>query len=174
MKELNIKLADMRTIHARGKIPKLEKLLEEYESTAFDATLGKIPNIRGQVAFKENCQSIFIKPRRIPYALRAKVDEEIDRLEKQSIITKKCHSDGGRSNSKPNGSIRLCVDYTTLNKVITDELYPIRIIENILTAKNSGQLFCTLDIIKAYINMVMDEEKSLLQTLSTRDKGTIG
>lgn len=175
MKEFNIKLADMRSIQTCTKAPKLEKLLEEYNSTVFDTNLGEIPKVRGHLTLKENTQPIFIKPRRIPYALRAKVDEEIDRLEKQGIITKIDHSEWGTPVVpivKPNGSIRLCADYkVTLNKAIMDEQYPIPIIEDILTEMNGGKLFCTLDITQAYLNMVMDEESALLQTLSTH-KGT--
>lgn len=175
MKEFNIKLADIRTIETYEKVPKLEKLLEEYEPTVFSSNLGEIPNYRGHLTLKENCQPIFIKPRRIPYALRTKVDNEIDRLEKQGIITKIDHSDWGTPVVpivKPNGSIRLCADYkVTLNKMIKDEQYPIPIIEDILAEMNGGKIFCTLDITQAYLNMVMDEESALLQTLSTH-KGT--
>ncbi|XP_047987904.1 uncharacterized protein K02A2.6-like [Leguminivora glycinivorella] len=175
MKEFKVDLADMNSVETCMKTTKLEKLLEEYDSTVFNSNLGEIPNVRGHLTLKDDARPIFIKPRRIPYALRAKVDDEIERLEKQGIITKIDHSDWGTPVVpivKPNGSIRLCADYkVTLNKAIKDEQYPIPIIEDIFAEMNGGQIFCTLDITQAYLNMVMDEESALLQTLSTH-KGT--
>ncbi|XP_041989081.1 uncharacterized protein K02A2.6-like [Aricia agestis] len=173
MKEISINLADMRAIHTAT--PKLEKLIEEYSNTVFKSDLGMIPNYKAHLNLKEDVQPIFIKPRRIPYALKDKVDKEIDRLSREGVITKIDHSDWGTPIVpvvKPNGSIRLCADYkVTLNKVIKDEQYPIPIIEDIFAEMNGGKFFCTLDITQAYLNMVMDDESAALQTLSTH-KGT--
>lgn len=175
MKELNVNLADLRTLETVSHPPKLDELLEQYASTVFSPDLGEIPNVRGHLALKENSQPVFIKPRRIPYALKPKVDEEIDRLCKQGVLTKVDHSEWGTPVVpivKPNGSIRLCADYkVTLNKVIKDEQYPIPIIEDILSEMKGAKFFCTLDLTQAYLNMVMDEESVIMQTLSTH-KGT--
>ncbi|XP_028177592.1 uncharacterized protein K02A2.6-like [Ostrinia furnacalis] len=175
MKELNIELADVRLVESVSQNNILDQLLEEFASSVFRTDLGKIPNYKAHLNLKENTQPIFIKPRRIPYALKPKVDEEIDRLCKIGVITKIDHSEWGTPIVpivKPNGSIRLCADYKiTLNKVIQDEKYPIPIIEDIFSEMNGGKIFCTLDITQAYLNMEMDEESALLQTLSTH-KGT--
>ncbi|KAL0881999.1 hypothetical protein ABMA27_001748 [Loxostege sticticalis] len=174
MKDLKLELADIRCIHAETN-PKLDELLEQYSTNVFSNDLGKIPNYQGHLNLHPNTQPIFIKPRRVPYALKSKVDEEIERLCTQGVITKIDHSEWGTPIVpvvKPNGSIRLCADYkVTLNKVIEDEQYPIPIIEDIFSEMNGGELFCTLDISQAYLHMVMDEESALLQTLSTH-KGT--
>ncbi|XP_045537307.1 uncharacterized protein K02A2.6-like [Papilio machaon] len=175
MKELeNLNLADIKTIQ-HTNILELDQLLQLYKTSVFKSDLGKIPNYKGHFNLKENTQPIFIKPRRIPYALKTKVDEEIERLCKLGVITKVDHSEWGTPVVpvvKPNGSIRLCADYkVTLNKVILDEQYPIPMIEDIFAEMNGGKLFCTLDITQAYLNMVMDDESAMLQTLSTH-KGT--
>ncbi|XP_063365892.1 uncharacterized protein K02A2.6-like [Cydia amplana] len=154
--------------------PDIEKLISEFPNV-FDGTLGCIPNYKGRFTLNENSTPIFVKPRRIPYALKDKVDDEIDRLCKQGVITKIDNSEWGTPVVpivKPNGSIRLCADYkVTLNKSIRDEQYPIPIIEDILVEMNGGELFCTLDLSQAYLHMMMDEESAMMQTLSTH-KGT--
>ncbi|XP_063634605.1 uncharacterized protein K02A2.6-like [Cydia splendana] len=151
--------------------PEIEKLMSEF-SNIFDGTLGCIPNYKGRFTLNENSTPIFVKPRRIPYALKDKVDDEIERLCKQGVITKIDNSEWGTPPIvKPNGSIRLCADYkVTLNKAIKDE-YLIPIIEDILVEMNGGELFCTLDLSQAYLHMMMDEESAMMQTLSTH-KGT--
>ncbi|KAL0879388.1 hypothetical protein ABMA27_003149 [Loxostege sticticalis] len=154
MKDLKLELADIRCIHAETN-PKLDELLEQYSTNVFSNNLGKIPNYQGHLNLRPNTQPIFIKPRRVPYALKSKVDEEIERLCTQGVITKIDHSEWGTPIVpvvKPNGSIRLCADYkVALNKVIEDEQYPIPIIEDIFSEMNGGELFCTLDISQAYI-----------------------
>lgn len=174
MKDLKLELADIKALRTERPL-KLDELLKTYESSVFSPNLGEIPNYRAHLTLNENTQPIFIKPRRVPYALKKKVDDEIDRLCAERVITKVEQSDWGTPIVpivKPNGSIRLCADYkVTLNKVIKDEQYPIPIIEDIFAEMNGGEIFCTLDISQAYLNMVMDEESAHLQTLSTH-KGT--
>lgn len=175
MKELEtLNLADIKAVQPTENI-ELDQLLELYKTSVFRNDLGEIPNYRGHLNLKENTKPIFIRPRRIPYALKTKVDEEIARLCTQGVITKVDHSEWGTPVVpvvKSNGSIRLCADYkVTLNKIIQDEQYPIPMIEDIFAEMNGAKLFCTLDITQAYLNMVMDEESAMLQTLSTH-KGT--
>lgn len=174
MKEINIELADIRMVQTSEQL-KLDQIFDEFATSVFQQDLGKIPNYKGHLSLNENVHPIFIKPRRIPYALKARVDEEIERLVAAGVITKVDHSDWGTPVVpivKPNGSIRLCADYkVTLNKVIKDETYPIPIIEDIFAEMNGGKFFCTLDITQAYLNMEMDDESAALQTLSTH-KGT--
>ncbi|CAH4038755.1 unnamed protein product [Pieris brassicae] len=175
MKELEtLNLADIKTIQHTKNL-ELDQLLQLYKNSVFKSNLDKILNYKGHFNLKENTQPIFIKPRRIPYTLKTKVDEEIERLCKLGVITKVDHSEWGTPVVpvvKPNGSIRLCGDYkVTLNKVILDEQYPIPMIEDIFAEMNGDKLFCTLDITQAYLNMVMDDESAMLQTLSTH-KGT--
>ncbi|XP_046968007.1 uncharacterized protein K02A2.6-like [Vanessa cardui] len=171
MKELQVDIANLHSIDCTDQSLKLDQLLEEYSTSVFRSDIGKIPNFQAHLNLKTNVQPICIKPRRVPYALKSKIDNEIERLCEQGIITKIDHSEWGTPIVpivKPNGSIRLCADYKiTLNKVIEDEKYPIPVIEDIFSEMNGGKIFCTLDISQAYLNMEMDEESALLQTLST-------
>lgn len=173
IRSIKLDLAEINIIK-ENKLPQLEELLEEF-ACVFDGTLGCIPDHRGHIALKDDTTPIFVKPRRIPYALKDKVDEEIERLSQLGVITKVDNSEWGTPVVpivKPNGSIRLCADYkVTLNKYIKEEQYPIPIIEDILAEMNGGEVFCTLDISQAYLHMLMDEQSAMMQTLSTH-KGT--
>ena len=65
---------------------------------------------------RQNATPIFHRERDIPYALRSKVDEELDTLEAQGIITKVDATDWGSPLvviPKPEGKERLCIDYKT-------------------------------------------------------------
>jgi len=107
----------------------------------------------------------------MPYLLKPVIDKELERLESAGIIEKVEYSDWGTPLvpiQKPDGGVRLCADYkVTLNKQLRDDKYPIPRIEELFTKLNGGRYFSTLDIHKAYMHLEMDEESSLLQTLST-------
>uniref|UniRef100_A0A1B6GN85 Reverse transcriptase domain-containing protein n=1 Tax=Cuerna arida TaxID=1464854 RepID=A0A1B6GN85_9HEMI len=93
--------------------PPLNALLTEY-ADIFKDDVGDIPDFRFSLKLKDNTQPIFRRPRSVPYAIISKVEEEIKRLEAAGIIEKVSHSDWGTPVVhvvKPNGTIRLCVDY---------------------------------------------------------------
>ena len=81
-----------------------------------------------KIEFKEaNQKPIKCKSRPLPYNLKDKVRLEIDKLLKAGIIreSKSEWCSPIRVVDKPDGSIRLTVDYKELNKVIKDDNYPI-------------------------------------------------
>ncbi|XP_054257058.1 uncharacterized protein K02A2.6-like [Macrosteles quadrilineatus] len=169
IREVNLEIGDIRMLNQNSS--ELTQVLDSY-SDIFSKEIGCIPNEKGHLNLKEDCGPIFVKPRQVPYAIKQKVEEELDRLEKAGIITKIENSEWGTPIVpvvKPNGSVRICADYkTTLNKVIRDEKYPIQRIEDIFAEMNGGKFFCTLDVSNAYLHMPMDSESALLQTISTQ------
>ena len=47
---------------------------------------------------------------------------------------------------KKDDSIRLCVDFTLLNRVIKREHFPIHVMEDVLDRLTKGRVFSTLDM----------------------------
>jgi hypothetical protein len=169
MREVQLDWAEIRTVdETQGT--QLNALIEQFQDV-FKNDIGAIPEYQAQLILQEGSRPIYIKPRQVPYALKNKIENEIERLENLNIISKVDHSEWGTPVVpvvKPNGSIRLCADYkVTLNKIIKDENHPIPRIEDIFSSMSGGKYFCTLDISNAYLHMVMNEESAKLQTLST-------
>ena len=77
----------------------------------------------------------YFKPRSVPYALKQRVDEELDKLEDQGIYDKVQYSKWAapivvvlKEANNPGGPIRICGDYkNTLNSVAPLDNYPLRI-----------------------------------------------
>lgn len=64
--------------------------------------------------------------------------------------------------------LRICADYkSTLNKYLNEDKYPIPHIDVILAKLNGGRYFCKLDISRAYLHIIVDEETAKLQTITT-------
>jgi hypothetical protein len=81
---------------------------------------------------------IYHKEREVPYALREKVNKELDTPESQGIILKVATSDWGSPLvviPKPDGDVFLCVDYKfgVIERLVNAN-YPIRWIDDVLNS----------------------------------------
>lgn len=141
----------------------------------FQQSVGKIPGVKCSLQLRQKAKPVFIKPRDIPFAIRDAVEAELQDLEKDGIITPVEKSDWGSPLvpvPKPDGKIRLCVDYkVAVNPQLTESHYPIPRIEEIISKLRNSTYYCKIDLFKAYLHVEMDEESSKIQTISTH-KGT--
>ena len=113
-------------------------MLKKY-SNVFDPD-GNSP-LKGVVAkihVPENTKILYFRVRPLPYALKDKVDVEIDRMlteKSNKVILKKYET------------IRLCGDYkVTVNKVASMDTYRIPRIDDLHTKLSNGKLFPRLDM----------------------------
>ena len=51
---------------------------------------------------------------------------------------------------KPNGGIRLCIDYRNLNKITTPDLFPMPLIEDLIDRLAQSKVISVLDLAKEY------------------------
>ncbi|XP_055924024.1 uncharacterized protein K02A2.6-like [Eupeodes corollae] len=73
---------------------------------------------------------------------------------------------------KPDGKVRLCVDYKVgVNPQLETAHYPIKRIDELLNQLRNSKYFCRLDLYKAYLHVLVDEESKQVQTISTH-RGT--
>jgi len=64
------------------------KLLQERYSDIFQPGLGKLTNIQAKLVLKDGAQPKFVKAWQVPYALKPKVEAELDALERDGVLTK--------------------------------------------------------------------------------------
>ena len=108
---------------------------------------------------------------RLPLAMKTKVKEELDRLEKTDIITKVDEPTSWCSRmlvaTKKSGKLRVCIDPRPLNKALKRERYPIPTMDDILPQLSKSKFFSKLDLSNAYWHVRLDEESSKLTTFQT-------
>ena len=147
-----------------------DKLLEKY-SELFNDELGCYKDSKVELKVMQDAKPVFLKPRPIPFALKEKVSEELDNLEKKGIITKVNNSEWGTPLVpvvKPNGDIRICGDYkVTINKFIEDVKEPLPRIEEVFSDLCGGENFSKLDLAWAYNQLEVNEETKKLLAWST-------
>ena len=103
-------------------------------------------------------------PRRLPYALRKQLEEELDKLLKINCIaiepTNSPYASPIVLVRKPDGNLRLCVDYHSINKDTILDRYPLPRVDELLDAigNQKAMYFTTLDLMRGYHQVKMAEE----------------
>jgi len=109
----------------------IEELAAKFKGV-FTQGLGKIKEFEARVHVHPEATPKFHKARPVPYALKPAVEAELDRLEKEGIVTKVSHSEWAAPVvivPKSDGTIRLCGDYkVTVNQVLDVDQYPYQIL----------------------------------------------
>ncbi|GBM00374.1 Uncharacterized protein K02A2.6 [Araneus ventricosus] len=140
----------------------------------FEQKVSCVPNFTIKLKLHDGAKPSYTPKRNVPYALREKVDKELDSLEATGIISKSITSDWGSPLvviPKGDGTVRLCVDYKAgVNDLLMNVNYPIKKMD-VLHSLRDSKYFCKLDLFKAYLHLQTDEESSIIQTISTH-RGT--
>ncbi|XP_053403234.1 uncharacterized protein K02A2.6-like [Mercenaria mercenaria] len=110
-------------------------------------------------------------PRRVPEALREKLKQELNRMEKEGIVEKvTVPTDFVNSLvivEKKSGQLRVCIDSKNLNDAIKRPHYPMRTIDDVTSRLTGAKYFSILDVTHAYWSVKLDEKSSFLTTFST-------
>ena len=132
----------------------LQSLLEKYKEVFHDI-LGSFKGRPAKIEVDPEATPRFCKARTLPYAMREKVEQEIDRLLAEGIIEPIEYADWAapvvavlKSDRK---SVRLCGDFRmTVNLVAKLHRHPIPRVEDLFATLQGGKKFTKLDLSQAY------------------------
>ena len=148
----------------------LQDVLSKHEEV-FKKGLGTLKGAKAKSHVPEGATPRFFKPRSLPYAMKGKVESEIDRLVGEGILKPVEFSEWAAPIVpvlKPDNTIRLCGDYkVTVNQVSHLEQYPLPSLEDISAKLAGGKKFTKLDMSHAYQQLLLDEESSKYVTINT-------
>ena len=103
-------------------------LLAKHSDLLEDSYEG-MKGVEAHITMKDGAKPIFIKPRRVPYALKDEVEREVDKLEKNGVIVKTEKSQWTSPIivvPKGDKSVGIYGDYKiTINSAVEDEQYPL-------------------------------------------------
>ena len=137
----------------------------------FKDEIGCVKGIKAKLHLKQDAVPKFVKARPVAFALRPKVEQELDKLEKQNILTPVQVSDWASPVVpvlKKDGRVRICGDFkVTLNSCLQVDQYPMPKIDDIFANLAGGQKFSKIDLRQAYLQLPMDEESMKLLTINT-------
>ena len=103
------------------------------------------------------------------YALKPKIDTELDRLVEEGVYVPVGYSGWAAPIVpllKSDETVRICGDYKQ-NKAAHCENYPLPRTEDLLATLNGGQKFSKLDLSHAYQQLLLDNESREYLTVNT-------
>ncbi|XP_054259844.1 uncharacterized protein K02A2.6-like [Macrosteles quadrilineatus] len=137
----------------------------------FQAGIGTVKDIKVDLTLKENSQPIFCKARNVPFALKEKLDKELDRLVENEVIypvTKTNWASPIVIVPKSDSTVRVCGDFkTTINPCLRTDHYPLPLPEEIFSNISGAKMFCKIDLTAAYNQLCVNETAQELLTINT-------
>ena len=138
-----------------NKIDRYSKLCEEYNDI-FEG-IGKLKGVQVKLHIAETVQPVQNRQRRIPYQIREKVQEELDKLEQRDIIEEVVDAPSpwvspivGQPKPKKPSELRICVDMREVNKAIRRERHVTPTIDDIIFEQKGSSYFTKLDLNKGF------------------------
>lgn len=148
----------------------LQGVLEEHRAV-FRDELGKVQGVTAKIHVDPEAQPKFHKARPVPFSLRKKVEDELERLQELDIIQPVQFSDWAAPIVpvlKGDGRVRICGDFkVTINRAAKLDKYPIPKIDELFTSLAGGKAFSKLDLSHAYLQVELDEESRQYATINT-------
>ena len=140
-------------------------------SAVFKEEMGHIKGVQAKFNIKPGSTPRFYHARSVPYALKTKVEQELDRLEQQDVLEHVEFSNWAAPIVpvvKQDGSVRICGDYKlTLNQVAETDTYPLPRIEDMFASLPGDKTFTKLDVLHAYQQVPLDEDSKEYTTINT-------
>ena len=137
----------------------------------FKEELGLVKGVKATLSVDKTATPRFFRARSVPFALRDRVEAELDKLVKEEILHPVQFSDWAAPIvpvAKKDSSIRICGDYKlTANRVSFTDQYPIPRIDDLLASTAKAKVFSKLDLANAYLQLELDEDSKKYVTIST-------
>ncbi len=126
-----------------------------------------------KIQVKDDAKSYCLyTPRRIPFALRKQVKEELQRMESLGVISPVSTPTPWCSCmvvvQKKSGAVRICVDLKPLNTSVLREIHPIPRVDEVLAQLKGATVFSMLDANCGFWQIPLAPESRHLTTSSPR------
>ena len=128
LQKIQLNWKNIKCLHHFPAGENLDNILKCYPSI-FQDGIGSVKDIKASLHHKPDTKPKFMKPRPVAHSLKPKVEEELDKLEKQGIIYKVDPSEWATpivAIPKKDSSVRICGDFkVTLNPALPVDQYPL-------------------------------------------------
>ena len=128
-------------------------------------------NFKAKIYVESEATPKYFKARSVPYAMKAKIEEQLSKMEKEGIIKPVAYSEWAAPIVpvlKSDKSVRICGDFkVTINPISKLIRYPIPKIEDLLATLANGKSFTKLDMSRAYLQLELEEESKKYVVINT-------
>ena len=153
-----------------GDLARFWKMLEEVKQV-FSKNSSDIGNMKMPAHKIElsDTTPIYQRPRHFPPPITEEIERQCQELQLIDVIepSKSPWSSPVVPIRKPDGTIRLCVDYRRLNKVTISDKFPMPHLQDAVYSLYGVKYFTTLDLVRGYYQVPMDEESREFTAFTT-------
>jgi len=163
--------------------------LKKQFSNVFSQALGKCTHYKAAIHLKTDATPAFFKPRSLPFAMKQKVNDELNRLVDIGVLTPVDFSDDELNRlvdigvltpvdfsdwaapivvvNKPDGRIRICGDFKALNRNIQVDQHPLPTLDSLMENLQGGRYYSKIDLADAYLQIELEETAKKLCVINT-------
>ena len=169
--KVNIAVNTIGHEHQETKPTAVTKLVEEY-ADIFQG-IGKLKSEGIHIHIDKEVQPTVQSHRRIPFHIRQKVEQELDKLEKAGIIEEPTGPTPWVSpmvcfpKPKNPDEVRCCIDMRLPNLAVKRERHPTPTIDELILDLNGACHFSKLDLRQGYLQIPLAPESRYITTFST-------
>ena len=160
---------DWKSIHVVSN-DKLQNILAKHQNV-FGEGLGHLRGYHAKIHVEQEAVPKFMKARPVAYAMKEKIEKELDRLTSLSILEPIQFSEWASPIVpvlKSDRSVRICGDFkVTLNSVSKLDRHPIPRIEDLFATLGGGKLLSKLDMSQAYQQVELDDVSKQYTVINT-------
>ena len=146
-----------------------EYILQEFQDVF--KGMGELPGGDYEIKMKPSAEPKQHAPRRIPEKRKVAYKAELERLVAEGVIAPvEGHTDWVNSVvtvEKPDGSLRLCLDPSDVNRCIERNPYHVKSIEEISAELHGSRFFTLIDAKSGYWQVKLNERSSFITTFNT-------
>ena len=151
---------------------RVEELVQKYEQV-FQEGLGTFTGPKAKIHVAADAKPIYCKARPVPYSLKKKVEEELERLQAEGTVEPVQFAEWAAPIVpvvKEDKSVRIYGDYkVTVNQATKLDNEPIPKAEDLFATLSGGDKFSKLDMSQAYQQIPLEHQsKSLPQLIHTK------
>ena len=147
---------------------RLKTMINTFSDSLFSGKIGKLTDYEVQLKIDETVRPVAQRERRIPFALRKKVNKKLAQLEAAGIIEDVTNEATPWINPLvivPKGNdIRLCIDMRCANKAISRTRYPTPTVDDVLISVRGSKLFTKLDLNSAFHQLELSNDSRSITT----------
>lgn len=149
----------------------LDKMLDRHKEVWSSGGLGRYTGGCATLRVREGAAPVFHRARPVPYALRERVDAELDAMLRNEVIEPVDCSDWATPLvlvNKSDGGLRICADFkVTLNPVLMVDRYPLPKVDDLLANLAGGEEFTKIDLSQAYNQICLSEDSKKYCVINT-------
>ena len=138
----------------------------------FHEGLGTLKGFKAKIYVEPDTLPRFNPARSVPYALREKVEKELQRLQEEGTIEPVEFAEWAAPIvavlKRDRNTVRICGDFSvTVNPVSKLDRYPIPKVEDLFARLSTGKHFSKLDLSQAYQQVPLEDDSKKYVVINT-------